>query len=349
MKVILLGDLHMGARRGDLDFANYFNKFFTETLYPYMEKNGIDTIIQAGDYFDDQVDLGLAAWKQCKPIWIEQLISKKYKMIVLVGNHDIQYKNTLKANSPELILSDFYPNIEVISKPTTKVLDGYNFDIVPWICKDNKEEIDSFIKKQNGSCLIGHFAIEGFPMFKGGTVDKTGLSPSYFENYPFVFSGHFHTRMEKNNISYIGVPYEITWSDFGDPKGFYVFDTQNQTYQFVENKETIFYKFEYQEGMILDESDVSGKIVKMIVKDRGNIKKYNIFVEQLKTLPTKDLDILEMDYDDSEIESKKLEEIDWVSNTTEYISEAVNNIQTDVDKTKIVTNMERLYQRALFL
>lgn len=349
MRVILLGDLHMGARGGDLDFVRYFNKFFTDVLFPYMKKNNISYIVQAGDYFDNQTSVDTTAWRESKPVWINELQKNNFQMAVLVGNHDIAYRNTLRVNTPELILSEF-DNIQVIKEPTTLTLkDGYSFDIVPWICEENKEEIFSFIEKQASSVLVGHFSIEGFPMFKGGAVEKKGLSRSLFENYPFVFSGHFHSKSSGGNIDYLGVPYEITWADYSDPKGFHVFDTVNQTVEFVVNPHTMFEKISYSEDLDLDTIDIQGKIVKVIVKNRGDLNKYNKFLEKIKSIGTKDLIIEEQVNDTSKVSDTDLTEIDWVEDKILYIEKAVESATTDLDKDTVVSYMSDLHQRSLAL
>jgi len=347
MKVILLGDLHMGARSGDLDFAKYFNLFFTDVLFPYMEKHGIDTIVQAGDYFDNQTKLVYDAWKICKPVWVEHLIKKQWKMFVLVGNHDIAYRNTLEVNSPNLILSEYAPHISVISEPTTLDFDGYSFDVVPWICSSNKDKVEKFIKEQRGSALIGHFAIEGFPMYKNGQVEKKGMKQELFDGYPFVFSGHFHTHSTANNITYLGVPYEITWSDFDDPKGFHVFDTETQTSEFVVNPNKMFEKLLYTEGMSTDFTELSNKIVRLLVTDRGDLKKYTAFTDLLKVVNTKSLDIVESVVKTEGMADVDVGDIDWIEDTTGYIKKVVDSIETDLDKDSVSSYLVSLHNRAI--
>lgn len=348
MKVVLLGDVHMGARKGDLDFAEYFNRFFSDVLYPYMKENDIKEIIQVGDFFDDQKVLDYDAWKACKPKWINPIIENGWRMHVLVGNHDITYKNTLRVNSPDLILADFSPHINIIEKPTTVDIGGYVFDLVPWICKDNYDESIEFIKKQKGSVLLGHFSIEGFPMYKGGQIEKKGLPQSLFETYPFVYSGHFHTRSEHKNITYLGTPYEITWSDYDDPKGFHVFDTKTQQCEFVVNPYTMFTKFKYSEGMATPE-DLEGKFVRCIVTDRGDLKKYSSFIEKLKAIPTKELDIVEQVIDTTNLSEVNVDDIDWINDTPAYIRKTVDTIETDVNKEDLSDYLIGLYNRAITL
>lgn len=348
MKVVILGDLHMGARSGDLDFAHYFNKFFTEVLYPYMHDEGIDTIIQLGDYFDNQTSVDTAAWKACRPIWVDQLVENNFRMVMLVGNHDIAFRNTLRVNTPELILSGI-ENIQVLRKPTSIYLDdsGYGFDIVPWICNENRDEILSFIQKQENPVLLGHFAIEGFPMYKGGVVDKKGLSKKIFENYPFVFSGHFHTRSQFANIEYTGTPYEITWADYGDQKGFFVFDTGNQVATFVENPLTMFEKIVYNDGCDYDLDWLEGKIVKLVVTNRGNIKKYNSFLDKLGQIKLKELVIQEQVNDTSEVANVESTEVDWIDDKVVYIKRAVEAAITDLDKETVIDYLSSLHDRSM--
>ena len=47
MKIALVTDTHFGARSDNLAFDAYFEKFYTECFFPYLEKEGIKTIYKA--------------------------------------------------------------------------------------------------------------------------------------------------------------------------------------------------------------------------------------------------------------------------------------------------------------
>ena len=48
----------------------------------------------------------------------------------------------------------------------------------------------------------------------------------------------------------------MTWSDYDDPKGFHVFDTATRELEFIENKERIFHRINYDDSeMKLEELD----------------------------------------------------------------------------------------------
>ena len=52
MKIALLGDTHFGVRNDARHFHEYYEKFYSEVFFPYLEEHGINTIIQLGDLFD---------------------------------------------------------------------------------------------------------------------------------------------------------------------------------------------------------------------------------------------------------------------------------------------------------
>jgi DNA repair exonuclease SbcCD nuclease subunit len=179
MKYVLLGDTHLGARNGSSRFSKHFNKFFTDVLYPYIIDNDIDTIIQLGDLFDNRTNLSYKAFHACKEQWFTPLESIGIDMHVLLGNHDIYHKNTLEINSPELLLSQ-YENIYVHKTPVViKELGEPIFDLVPWICAENADEVLAAIgRKERAKYCAGHFEVAGFSMYRGGETLSHGLSPS---------------------------------------------------------------------------------------------------------------------------------------------------------------------------
>ena len=46
MKIALLGDTHFGVRNDARHFHEYYEKFYSEVFFPYLEEHGINTIIQ---------------------------------------------------------------------------------------------------------------------------------------------------------------------------------------------------------------------------------------------------------------------------------------------------------------
>jgi hypothetical protein len=342
-KIILLGDTHLSARGGSSKFSKFFNKFFTDVLYPYVDKHDIKTIYQLGDLFDNRVSLSLKAYHASKDEWFGPLQELNCTMHVLLGNHDIVHKNTLKINSPELLLGE-YKNINIINKPQQIDI----FDVIPWICQENENYIfNEFINRPNRAryCL-GHFEFSGFPMYKGSEPLDHGYAHSAFDNYEMVFSGHFHHKSSKGNIQYVGTPYEITWSDYSDPKGFHVLDTKTGVIQFIENPYTIFSKIIYNDGWSGDINSVRDKIIRVIVQEKNDIYKFDRFIDSIKMNDPHEVIIVEnMD----EFKNGEVEENVNLEDSSSIINSYIDSLSTDVDKTQLKNYIQSLYNEALTL
>jgi DNA repair exonuclease SbcCD nuclease subunit len=102
--------------------------------------------------------------------------------------------------------------------------------MMPWICADNYEQCMGAINTTKSTIMFCHTDIVGFQMHKGQACDE-GFDPKQFSKFDLVFSGHFHHRSTIGNITYLGNPYEMTWADFEDPRGFNIFDTDTRELQ----------------------------------------------------------------------------------------------------------------------
>ena len=346
MKVCVLGDLHLGSKQGSNHFSDYTNRFFDEILYPYMEKNNIKNIIQLGDLFDNRTSLSYKAFHRCKDTWFGRLQKHKIKMHVLLGNHDIHYRNTLRINSPELLLSEF-EYINIINKPSVLDFDGTKIDVIPWICEENSEDIKKFVQRPvRSSILCGHLELGGFPHYKGDTRTTTGSDSfaSLFDPYSLVLTGHYHTYSQKGNIVYTGIPYEITWADYGDQKSFFVFDTQTNKLERVDNPLKIFRKIYYEtENTFDDFASLKNAIVKVIVNEKKDAIAFERFIDSVKLSGIRDLTIIESltNMDDVEIDDN----LD-VDDTQGIINNFVDAIEVAVNKSDLKNYMLSLLTEA---
>ena len=207
-----------------------------------MQQNQIKVIYQLGDLFDRRKFVNFNTLAECKRYFFDYLHQNGIQLITLLGNHDIFWKESLSVNAQSLILGE-YDNITVIDKPTRMHEDNASIDLIPWICKENENDVFSFIDSSKSDLCLGHFEIAGFPMYRGMHAEE-GLSHEMFGRYERVLSGHYHTRSKQENIEYVGTPYEMTWQDAGDPKGFSVFDTDTRELTFYQNPFTIHEKIE---------------------------------------------------------------------------------------------------------
>lgn len=343
-KIAILGDTHFGVRNDLTVFHSHFEKFYTSML-DTLEEQGVTTLIQVGDLFDRRKYINFYTLSESRRYFFDQLQARGIKMITLVGNHDIYWRESLSVNSADMLLRD-YDNIEVVSQPQTLPLGTTTIDIIPWIAADNQHEIAQFIRDSKSDLCFGHFEIAGFAMYRGMEAHD-GLSMDMFEKYEHVFSGHYHTRSQKGNITYVGTPYEMTWQDYNDPKGFHIFNINTRQLEFFPNGNTIFARVDYDDTcdvVDLDAFSLRGCFVKLVVTNKTDLYKFDQFVNKLYTKGCYEIKIVE---DLSEFNEGAIDEEIDLEDTMDVLSNYIDSIETDADKERIKSFMKSLYIEAV--
>jgi len=328
-KIIILGDVHIGARNASMIIANHQLKFFEEQLFPFMIENNIDTILQTGDLFDSRKFTNHVILAEWHNRFFQKLRYYGFELHIILGNHDIGLKNTTVVNSPSLFLAQ-YNNIKIYEFPEKFEKNKLKMLMVPWICLDNEKTIQKELIETDCPWVMGHFEISGFEMNKG-QLSEEGLPKEVFDKFEVVLSGHFHTRNTSGKIKYVGTPYEMTWIDYDDPKGFHVLDTNTLDLSFIKNNFSIFRKIYYDDKnkgvdyyKTIDVSNLEGTFVKVIVINKTDVFQFEKFMDKLYIMPLADLKVVENyslnDEIDDEDDNMKLED------TRTLISNYIDNL-----------------------
>ena len=350
MKLAILGDTHFGMRNDSLALHALYRKFYTETFFPYLEEHGIDHVIQLGDLFDRRKYINFHTLALAREYFFDPLKAKGIVMTTILGNHDIYYKNTLDVNSTSMLLKE-YDNIHVVKHPVEVDFgNGAKFDLIPWICEQNEDEIVKFIDKSKNPYCIGHFELSGFEMDRGN-ICWGGHDASFLENYELVISGHFHHKSKNGNILYAGTPGEITWADYGDERGFHTFDTKTHEMEFIKNPNRIFLKIKYDDENLYydtvtkaDYSKYANKYVKVIVARKENEFLFEQFIDKLSAVNPLDVQIIENFGEDFELLD---EELDEAEDTVTIIDKVVDGLEMNLNKDKLKSLMREIYTEAL--
>jgi len=346
LKVAIITDQHFGARNDSIAFLDFFQKFYDDTFFPSLDAAGINTVLILGDTFDRRKYVNFYALDRAKKMFFDKLEERGIRVHMLAGNHDTYYKNTNDVNSPDLLLRE-YNNIDVIDSPETIVIDGTSICMMPWICPENYQESIDEMKNTKAEICMGHFEIAGFAMHRG-MESHDGLSKEIFDKFDMVFSGHYHHRSDDGHIYYLGNPYELTWQDFKDTRGFHLFDLERRELEFISNPNTMFERVEYDdkecEPIDLDLIDLSGKYVKLVVINKTDYYKFDKFIQKLYNKGCYEIKIIE---DFSEFEEGQINEEINLEDTVSVLSNYVDSIETDVDKEQIKTFMRTLYTEAV--
>ena len=339
MKIALITDQHLDGRKGSLAFWNYFQKFYDEIFFPTLEKEGIRTVIDLGDTFDNRKSMDYNTFNRVDTNYFQRL--KDYEVHMILGNHCTYYKNTNKINSPELLLEK-YRNIRIYSEPKEILLGGKVFLMMPWINSGNKEECLRLIANSEADIMCGHLECDGFEVTPGMKFEG-GFKVSQFKNFKRVWSGHFHHKSKNGNVQYLGNPYQMFWNDYKDRRGFHIYDTESDRLKFVENPFEIFDKIFYDDARVdynkQDVSDYKDKFIKLIVEEKRDYQMFETLVDRLYNVGVHDVKIIENlvdveSQDDIEVSTK---------DTLTLLNEYIDEVEMSVEKSDLKNLMRSLY------
>ena len=339
MKIALITDQHLDGRKGSLAFWNYFQRFYDEIFFPTLEKEGVNTIIDLGDTFDNRKSVDFNTFNRVNENYFKRL--KNYKVHMILGNHCTYYKNTNQINSPELLLEQ-YNNIKIYVDPKEIKLGSKTFLMLPWINAGNKEVSLNMISKSNADNVCGHLECDGFEVTPGMKFDG-GFKISDFKNFKRVWSGHFHHKSKHGNVQYLGNPYQMFWNDYKDTRGFHIYDTESDKLKFVRNPYEIFDKIFYDDTSTdYNKQDVSSykdKFIKIVVNEKRNYQMFETLVDRLYNVGVHDVKIIETLVDTDDLDDIELN----VKDTLTLLSEYIDEIELAVDKTDLKKLMQSLY------
>ena len=297
--------------------------------------------------FDRRKYINFNTLALAKDYFFDRIALLELKLFTLLGNHDIFWKESLEVNSTGLVLGEYKEHITLIDTPTKIEIDNTTIDMIPWICKENQQEVFEYIDQSKSYLCFGHFEIAGFPMYKG-MVGNHGLSHEMFAKYERVLSGHYHTLSKQENIEYVGTPYEMTWQDYNDPRGFSIFDTETRELEFIKNPYTIHEKIAYddknQDPIDLSQIDIKDKYVKVAVINKTDLYKFDQFINELYTKDAYEIKIIE---DFSEFTNGEISTDINIEDTMSILSNYVDSVETDENKEEIKSVLKELYLEAI--
>lgn len=350
MKIALITDIHFGARNDNKKIADFQEKFFNEVFIPYLDNNNITTVIDLGDTFDRRKYINFVSLDRSKKMFFDPLAERNIALHALVGNHDAFYKNTLEVNSMDLLTS-CYANVNVIKQPQVVNFDGLDILMIPWICANNEKEIFDLCAQTTSQVVFGHLELSGYQMYRGQSIYH-GMDDKWLKKFDIVCTGHYHTKSTTGNINYLGCPYEMTWSDYDDQKGFHIFDTDTRELTFIPNPFNMFYKIHYNDVEMvvtdvinLDMSIYRDRIIKVIIKNKTNPYWFDMFIEKLEKAEPLHVQVVE-DHLNLNLDNDK-EIIQEAQDTLTILNNYIQQLETVGDKNAVSNIMRELYAEAL--
>lgn len=347
MKIAILNDTHCGIRNASEIFLDNAAQFYNDVFFPYCKKHGIKQVIHLGDYYDNRKMLNIKALNHNRKHFLNPLRENGMHMDIILGNHDVYFKNTNYVNSLKEVLGFFMNEIHLIVDPTVLEYGDTKFAMLPWINSQNYDKSIDFVKNCKADILCGHLELSGFDLMKG-MENKHGMDHKIFSKFELVMSGHYHTKSSKDNVHYLGSQMEFFWSDADDPKFFHVFDTEDRTLTPVHNPHTLFEKIIYNDSQVdyneLNLDGLDGKFVKVIVVEKKDTYTFDKFIDRIQQFKVLEVKIAE-NFSEFLGENVADEEIS-VEDTSSLLDSYIDAVDTDLDKNKIKKEMRTLLTRA---
>jgi hypothetical protein len=134
------------------------------------------------------------------------------------------------------------------------------------------------------------------------------------------------------------------WNDCNDKRGFTVFDTETLEHFHVDNPYRMFYIIYYENTphQTFDTRDYEDKIVKVIVREKSDSKKFEKFIDKLYAANVAELKIVENFAIEESEDFEAFESEDTLSILNRYIQESEINL----DKSVVQRIMQEVYQEA---
>jgi calcineurin-like phosphoesterase family protein len=236
-KIYLIGDSHLG-----LGYPNKTDKwfkvhqeYFSEFLIPVLKKRikPGDIIIHLGDLFDNRNIIPINLLNYGMDI-VEE-ISKIAPLHIIVGNHDCWSKSSDEINTIRPF--KWIPNVSIYDKTTKVNYNSLKLCLMPYIEK-RIEQINLINENKDCDYLFCHSDLNGARMHltSVGHRNFDKIDVEEFKGFKGVYSGHIHLVDRHQNFTFVGSNFQMDRNDYGDQKGIFVIDTNDNSEEFIPNK-----------------------------------------------------------------------------------------------------------------
>ena len=247
MKLMHIGDLHLGKALGDFDLTED-QEYLLDQLLIIVEKQAVDAVLIAGDVYDKAVPSEVAT--KMLDYFLSKLAEKNVYVFMVSGNHDsderLNYGSKLFATNHIFISTKYDGNL---FKKTLKI-GGAEADIylLPFVkasqvrhylpeakIESYDDAVRAILDKENidnmrQNVLVAHQFVMGKsedPELGGsesigtqsvGTVEKIGYD--CFDEFDYVALGHIHSPQQvgRKEIRYSGSPLKYSLSEVNNEK-----------------------------------------------------------------------------------------------------------------------------------
>lgn len=352
MTIAFITDTHAGARSSSNIFREYMKWWYEEHFFKDLKANHVKNIIHGGDFFDNRNAITLQDIDFIVNWFAGKLVENDLHMTVILGNHDVAFKNTNRVHSLSMLQASAPKNVRVVEEAELTEIDGQWYALVPWINSTNYDSTLEFLDKlisKPSVIVVGHLEIANAKMYANSALCEHGLDAALFAKFQQVWSGHFHHMSTIGQVKYMGSAFHLNWQDHGDARGYHLYDSTKQSLKFVENEYSLFVEVAFDKDTFAKMTDdeyndaFNSKFVRIVVEgEYDNVALLDTISRVNRTKPH-DLQVINHSIisSDNATDTACDIEVKVAKSTLEYIESYVSNETDDVK-----TMMAELYTEA---
>ena len=229
-KAAMMTDSHWGRKNGAEEHLNDCMNFIDWFCEQVKSDPKIDHIMFLGDWHEHRASIGVNTLMRSYE-GAQKLDALGLPVFFASGNHD----HFLRHSSDVFSTYHFsaLKNFKVMNKITVldEIYGGVLF--VPFI---QESEYPLLLDYKDIPVVAGHLELKGFKVTGTGNVMEHGPeADTFFKTQKRVFSGHFHARQQKGNVTFIGNIFPMDFSDANDPhRGMATYNFEEDDLQFID-------------------------------------------------------------------------------------------------------------------
>lgn len=204
-KAMVITDIHFGLKSN----STVHNEDCLNFIYWATKKakeEGCKTCLFLGDYHNNRASLNILTLNYSLRA-LEHLNANFERVYFIPGNHDLYYRDKRDVQSVEW--ARHLPNVQIVND----WFSSGDVVIAPWLVGDDHKRI----ARLKGKYMFGHFELPGYLMNAMVAMPDHGdIRAEDLQGFEHVFSGHFHKRQTKKNVTYIGNCFPHNYADAGD-------------------------------------------------------------------------------------------------------------------------------------
>ncbi len=340
----VIGDVHFGIHSNSIDWLDIHKEYFNNFLMPTIIKNKKDgdVLFILGDVFDSRQSINVLILNEALNIFNE--LVDIIPIYIILGNHDVYYKNTNEVNSLKVL--KYINNIYIIDTPTILKTNNnkYNLLMLPWI--EQNDNFNNIVGSDNSDFLFCHSQFINMNYNQKIKINE-GIDVPLVEKYKNVYSGHIHLSQKYNNIIMVGNIFQMTRNDANNDKYIYIIDFDNDNNECIVNDYSPkFIKIDGNEALTMDDeyynNIINNNFVDIIIPESNSlIFPFDKLIEKSKTHRKIEYMLaITQNEIDININNNNIEDVD--------LKELINNYIDDLDYPINIKNIIKNYSDKLW-